>query len=85
MHPKFRGANSLIWYGLIEGSCVIPNKAVYMDDDIWSKLVKMLAPAIRKMTVSSFSCMCPILLNIYLNIHLCSTKLSTYMIHGFPE
>ena len=38
-------------YGLQEGSCVIPNKAAYMDDETWANVVKVVAPGIRKMAV----------------------------------
>ena len=51
VHPRLRGNNLLTKDGLIEGSCVIPNKAAYMDDETWAKVVKVVAPGIRKMTV----------------------------------
>ena len=35
-------------------SCVIPNKAAYLDDKTWAKVVKVVAPAIRKMMVINF-------------------------------
>ena len=35
-------------YGFPEGSCVIPNKAVYMDEKNWEKVVKAVAPGIKK-------------------------------------
>ena len=38
-------------YGLTEVSCVIPNKAAYMDDETWAKVVKLVSPGIRKMRV----------------------------------
>ena len=37
--------------GLPEGSVVIPNENAYMDDATWSKVVDVLAPAIRKLPV----------------------------------
>ena len=46
---RFRGDRLHSVYGLPEGSCVIPNKNGYMDDDTWLKVVEILAPAIRKM------------------------------------
>eukprot|EP00957_Ditylum_brightwellii_P040976 3102207-Ditylum_brightwellii.AAC.1 len=45
----FKGDRLHSIYGLVEGSCVIPNKNDYIDDDTWLKVVKRLAPAIRKM------------------------------------
>ena len=47
-HPRLRGNNLVTKYGLPEGSCVIPNKAAYMDDKTWSEVVKVVAPGIRK-------------------------------------
>ena len=65
-------------YGLPEGSCVIPNKASYMDDETWAKVVKVVAPGIRKMTVRNVAFVCSILFSTCLTIHLCSSKLSAY-------
>ena len=45
------GPSSHMKYGFLEGSCVIPNKAAYMDDETWEKVVKVVAPGIRKMMV----------------------------------
>ena len=53
VHPKLRGNNSVTKYGLPEGSCVIPNKAAYMDDETWAKVMKVVVPGIRKMAVSN--------------------------------
>ena len=47
-----------------------------MDDETWPKVVKVVAPGIRKMTVSNVVCVLPILLSIYLTLHLCPSKLS---------
>ena len=63
-------------YGFPEGSCVIPNKAAYMDDETWTKVVKVVAPGIRKMAVSNVSFVCSNLFSTYLTIHLCSSKFS---------
>ena len=51
VHPRLRGNNLVTKYGFPEGSCVIPNKAAYMDDETWVKVVKVVAPGIRKMAV----------------------------------
>ena len=59
-----------------EGSCVITNKAEYMDDENWAKVTKLVAPGIRKMTVSNLALFCYILLYTYLTLHLCPSKLS---------
>ena len=54
MNPRLRGNNLVTKYRLTEGSCVIPNKAAYMDDKIWEKVVKVVAPGIKKMSVIKF-------------------------------
>ena len=36
VHPRMRGNNLVTKYGLPEGSCVIPNKEAYMDDETLS-------------------------------------------------
>ena len=51
VHPRLRGNNLVTKYGFPEGSCVIPNKAAYMEDETWAKVVKVVAPGIRKMAV----------------------------------
>ena len=63
-------------YGLPEGSCVITNKAAYMDDETWAKLVKVVAPGIRKMVVSNVAFVCSILFSTYLTLHIYSSKFS---------
>ena len=55
---------------------MITNKVAYMDDKTSEKVLKVVAPGIRKMKVSNVDCVLPILLSIYLNIHLCTSKLS---------
>ena len=60
VHPRLRGNNLVTKYGLPEGSCVIPNKAAYMDDETWAKVVKVVAPGIRKMAVSNVDLFCSI-------------------------
>ena len=63
-------------YGYPEGSCLIPNKSVYMDDETWAKVVKSVTPGIRKMYVSDVAFIFPILFSIYITIHFCPSKLS---------
>ena len=53
LHPTLIGKNLVTKYGLPEGSRVIPNKASYMDNGTWSKVVKVVAPGIIKMAVSN--------------------------------
>ena len=60
VRPSLRGNNLLTKYGLSEGSCVIPNKAAYMDDETWAKVVKVVAPGIRKMAVRNVAFVCSI-------------------------
>ena len=76
VHPRLRDNNLATKYGLPEGSCVIPNKAAYMDEDTWAKVVNVVAPGIRKMAVRNVAFACSILFFTYLTIHLCSSKLS---------
>ena len=76
VHPRLRGNNLVTKYGFPEGSCLIPNKAAYMDYETWMKVVKVVAPGIKKMTVSNVDFVCSILLYTHLNLHLCSYKLS---------
>ena len=51
VHPRLRGNNLVTKYRLPEGSCVIPNKSAYTDDETWEKVVKVVSPGIRKMAV----------------------------------
>ena len=53
VHPRLRCNNLVTKYVFPEGSCVIPNKAAYMDDENWVKVVKVVAPDIRKKLVSN--------------------------------
>ena len=49
MHPRLKDSNLVTKYVLPEVYCVIPNKAAYMDDKNWAKVVKVVAPGIRKL------------------------------------
>ena len=60
VHPRLRGNNLMTKYGFPEGSCVIPNKAAYMDDKTWENVVKLVAPGIRKMAVINVAFVCSI-------------------------
>ena len=51
VRPRLRGNNLVTKYGFPEGSCVFPNKAAYMDDETWEKVVKLVSPCIRKTKV----------------------------------
>ena len=73
-HQRMRGNNSVTKYGFPEGPCVIPNKASYMDDDNWAKVVKVVAPGIRKMAVKNVAFVCSILFSTYIIIDLCYSK-----------
>ena len=53
VHQRLRGNNLVTKYRLPEKSCVIPKKSSYMDDETWEKVVKVVAPGIRKITVSN--------------------------------
>ena len=55
---------------------MIPNKSEYMDNETWAKVVKVVAPGIRKMEVSNVAFVCSILFSTYLTLHICSSKFS---------
>ena len=76
VHTRLRGNNLVTKYGFPEGSCVIPNKAAYMDDETWAKVVKVVACVIRKMAVINVDFVCSILFSTYLTLHLFSSKFS---------
>ena len=76
VHPRLRGNTLVTKYGLPEGRCVIQNKAAYMDENTWVKVVKVVAPVIRKMAVSNVAFVCSVLFSTYLTIHICSYKFS---------
>ena len=44
VHLRLIRKNLVNRYGYKEGSCVIPNKGAYMDNDNWTKVVKLVAP-----------------------------------------
>ena len=75
VNPRLRGNNLVTIYGFTEGFCVIPKKSSYMDDETWDKVVKVLSPGIRTIKVRNVAYVIPILLYIYINIHLCPSKL----------
>ena len=76
VHKSLRGKNLGTKYGLPEGYFVLQRKEAYMDDNTWEKVVKVVAPGIRKMAVSNVDFVCSNLLYTYLNLNLCSSKLS---------
>ena len=43
VHPRLIGNNLVNKYGFPEGPCVVPNKASYMYDNTWVKVVKMVS------------------------------------------
>ena len=73
MHPRLRDNNLVTKYVLPEGSCVIPNKAEYVDDETWAKVVAL---GIRKMAVINVAFVCSVLFSTYLTLLLCSSKFS---------
>ena len=46
VHPRLRCNNLVTKYVFPEGSCLIPNKASYMDCKNWVKVVEVLATGI---------------------------------------
>ena len=71
VHPRLRGNNLVTKYRFTEESCVIPNKEAYMDDETWAKVLKVVAPGIRKMAVINVAFVFSILFSTYLTLHLC--------------
>ena len=57
---------------------MILNKAGYTDDETWYKVVKLVALGIRKIKVDNIAFVLPILLSIYLTIHLCHSIFYSY-------
>ena len=74
LHPRLRGTKLVTIYGFPEGSCVIPNKAAYKDDGTWEKVMKVVAPGIRKTKEIKVACVFTILFSIYLTIYLCPSR-----------
>ena len=76
VQPRLICNNLVAKYGLPEGSCVLPKKVSYIDDKTWVKVVKVVAPGIRKNLVRNIAFVCSILFSTYLTLHLCSYNLS---------
>ena len=76
LHPIIRGKSLVNRKIFPEGYCVIPNKAQYMDDETWDKLVKVVSPGIRKMKVVHVDFVLSFLLSIYLTLNICPSKFS---------
>ena len=74
VHTRLRGTNLVTRYGFPEVSCVIPSKASYIDEENWAKVMKLVAPGIRKIKVSNVACVFPILFYLYLTIHFCPSN-----------
>ena len=55
-----------------------------MDNETWEEVVKWVSPGIRIMKVIIVTCVFPVLLSIYLTIHLCPFKFSSYYF-DFPK
>ena len=76
MRPRLRSKNLATKYGFPEGYFVIPNQSTYMDEETWEKVVKVVAPDIRKKLVRNVDFVCSILFYAYLTLNLCSSKFS---------
>ena len=53
---------------------MIPEKSAYMDDETSAKVVKVVAPGIKKLRRGILFCVLSVLLCIYLTLHLCPSK-----------
>ena len=71
LHQSLRGNNLVSKYGFPEGSCVIPNKAAYADDETWTKVVKVVATDIIKMAVTNVAFVNYILFSTNITLHIC--------------
>ena len=76
VQPRLRGTNLVTRYRFPEGSCDIPNKAAYMDDETWEKVVKLADPVIRKKKVRNVACVFHILFYIPLTLRLYPSEFS---------
>ena len=77
LHPRIIGNNLVTIYVFPEVSCVFPNKASYMDYETLEKVMKVVAPGIRKMKVINVACIFTILFSIYLTLRICPSKFSS--------
>ena len=77
--PKIRGPNLVTKYVFLGVYCVITNQELYMDDEIFMRLVKVVSPSIRKMKLGDVSFVCLILFSLFITPHICSSKLSPYI------
>ena len=55
-----------------------------MDDETWEKVVKVVAPSIRKMAVSNVDFVCSSLFSTYLSLYLCPYRFGQ-MIRDFSK
>ena len=63
-------------YGFPDGSCVVPNKAAYMDEKTLAKVVEVVDPGIRKMVARNVAFFCSNLFSTYLTLYFCSSIFS---------
>ena len=70
VYPRPRCNNLVNRCGLSKGSYVILKKLAGMDNETWSKAVKLVGPGIRKTKVSNVACVLPILFSIYLTLYI---------------
>ena len=56
VYQRLRSNNFVIKYVLPEVSFVVPKKAAYLGDKAWAKVMKVLAPCIRKVLVINVAC-----------------------------
>ena len=76
VHQRLRDNKLVNKYGLTEEYFVIPKKSAFMDDEAWAKVVKLVAPVIRKMAVINVAFVCSILFSTYITLHICPSKFS---------
>ena len=76
VHPRLRSKNLVTKYGFPEGSSVIPNKVANTDYKTWAKVVKVVAPGIRKVVVTNVDFFPSTIFSNYLTLQLCPSKLS---------
>ena len=76
LHPRIEDTNLVTKNVFIEGYYVILNKAAYMDNETWEKVVKVVAPGIRQMRVRNVAFVLTILFSTFITYHLFTSKLS---------
>ena len=74
VHQRLRGNKLVTKYGFPVGSFVVLNKAAYIYDKTWAKVVEGVTPGIRNMKVRNVGFVCSTLFYTYLTLNICTSK-----------